>query len=386
MSLERPLLFRALPKWDSPYNSTSLTTARLLSNDRMVFYVEHPFTWKDAVSETVKSRVDFRKRFPIYQPFDDSENLFSVHLPPAAPINALPKGSLYKRINGSLNRSHWKFIDRVLQKMNIDSFDYVNSFDPTAGLPKSKFHVNKTVYQSVDLIEGESYIARHGVAAEKMLAAASDIATGTSEALVDRLRKFNKNTVFIPNAADYEHFSTPQTKPDYYRHLKGPVVVYSGNIGLRLDYQMLEETANKLPEVNFVFVGPIDVKYFGGNTLKELSNVHFTGAVPYPQLPAFIQHADLCLIPFEKSELTRHIYPLKINEYLAAGKAVLSTQFTDLSKFESVLTLIDGSDDLITGIQRNLNNQSETLSAKRKAIARGNSWNKRIEQWKMLLN
>ena len=105
-------------------------------------------------------------------------------------------------------KSLWKSIDKVLKSYKIEEFGYINSFDPVFFDIESKLKCVFKIYHSVDLISGEPYIAKHGVEAEYKAADKADYVVTTSEPLKKRLEKYNNKTICIPNAVDFELFST----------------------------------------------------------------------------------------------------------------------------------------------------------------------------------
>jgi glycosyltransferase involved in cell wall biosynthesis len=53
--------------------------------------------------------------------------------------------------------------------------------------------------------------------------------------------------------------------------------------------------------------------------------VRLIGPRPYEEMPALLAASDVCLLPFLENDITRHIVPIKVYEYLAAGRPVVST-------------------------------------------------------------
>jgi hypothetical protein len=110
----------------------------------------------------------------------------------------------------------------------------------------------------------------------------------------------------------------------------------------------------------------------------------FAGSRRLDELPALLQHMDCALIPFRCNTLTRSIYPLKINEYLAAGKPVVSTAFSDdIRTFAPVIYLAEDHAGFLRRIDEALAEQNPELEQRRVEVARSNNWTARIEQlWK----
>lgn len=133
-------------------------------------------------------------------------------------------------------------------------------------------------------------------------------------------------------------------------------------------------------------VGPVNSLEPSEIGLDRLPNVVFVGPKKLADLPRFVQHMDVVLIPFLLNKLTASIYPLKINEYLAAGKPVISTSFSaDIRSFSDVIYLAESHDDFQKLIEKALSeNDAERVSA-RVAVANSNTWTARIAQlWEIV--
>lgn len=381
-----PIVFQALPKWDAPYNSTSLTVAKLLSRKRRVFYVEHPFSWIDTLRPNTKDQRKKRSDLFVDQPFEDFPGFYVIHPPKILPINSLNEGNAYRFFLQSYQRTLWKRIDWVLNAFGIDAFGYVNSFDPVFFDFKSSVKCLFKVYHCVDLIKGEAYIAKHGVTAEENACKKADFVITTSVPLKEKLKVFNSKTVCIANASDFEHFNSKRERPDEFRSSDRVKIVYTGSLGHRIDYEMIKSIAVENPECEVILIGPKHLTYFGGQDLESLANVTFLGPRKYLDLPAYIQHADALLIPFHKNELTHHIYPLKLNEYLASGKPIVCTKFTNLSEFNELLTISDSFETPSEAVRSALKDDSKELAKRRIECAANNTWAHRMEHWEEIIS
>lgn len=380
-----PIVFQALPKWDGTYNSTALTISKLLSEDRTVFYIEHPFSYADVLKKRNFKQLKKRIGRSWERPFQNHQNFITVHPPLTFPFNSLDEGATYNLFKRTYIKKLWKHIDRVLKSFDITEFGYINSFDPVYFNFKSELECKYKVYHSVDLISGEPYIARHGVNAEFLAAKSAHKVVTTSEPIKKRLYPFNPNTRCIPNAVDFNHFSTLKPIPEEFRLSKRKRLVYTGNLGLRLDYSLIERIANAFPEIDIYMIGPEAPAYFKGQKLKLMPNVYFPGPKPFSELPAYIQHADACIIPFKCTDLTYHIYPLKLNEYLSAGKPVVSSNFTDFGEFKNHLFTYDANDEAINQVKLALYESNKKSSLDRVKLASQNTWAHRMRDWKELL-
>jgi glycosyltransferase involved in cell wall biosynthesis len=106
------------------------------------------------------------------------------------------------------------------------------------------------------------------------------------------------------------------------------------------------------------------------------------------ELPAYLRYFDCVIIPYRKTILTKSIYPLKINEYLAAGKPVIATHFSDdIYSFRDVAYIVGSNEEFIQMIDKAINEDSPELQQKRLQVAEQNTWVVRAKQfWDIVLN
>lgn len=386
MTNSTAIVFQGLPRMDHPYASAAMTLAKELSKSHKVYYVEHPLTYKDAMKPSnfgkVKSRFSiWKKELPIVRPYRELPD-FQVIVPsPVTPVNFLPEGSFYQSSNDQVRQGLWEKIEQYLVIEGVSEFIYINSFDPTLWPKKFNLKPLQTIYHCVDWIGGERYIARHGVSAEKEAMQQADLVICTSEELAQKAASYSKQVQVVKNGVWSAHFERPAPLPPDLAEIRQPRLLYAGNIGLRLDYPFLEKAALSNPEWQYVFAGPINQREFKGEVLRKLHNVHFLGSRSAEQIPAYMQHADICLLPFEANELTACIYPLKLNEYLAAGKPVLSSRFAKLPEFEEAVNWYSDLDSFEQQVRKCLSHHSEEKRETGKALARNNDWSARVKEF-----
>jgi hypothetical protein len=106
-------------------------------------------------------------------------------------------------------------------------------------------------------------------------------------------------------------------------------VGYVGNLRDRFDWPLLRDTARLMPGVTFAIVG-------GGAREEDLAvvagipNITFTGVVPYDQVQSCIQALDVALVLHTRDDLTESMNPLKIYNYFAAGRQIVSTEIDNI--------------------------------------------------------
>jgi len=153
-----------------------------------------------------------------------------------------------------------------------------------------------------------------------------------------------------------------------------------------MDFELIKQLAINHRDKTFVFVGPYQCETIAQAGLDKLPNLIFTGSKPITALPAYLRYFDCAIIPYLKTETTKYIYPLKINEYLAAGLPVVTTHFSDdLNDFESVVSIEEKNEDFIRKVESSISTNSPELIKERMIFAANNSWAKRVEQfWELL--
>jgi len=220
---------------------------------------------------------------------------------------------------------------------------------------------------------------------ERDLAHGADLVLVSSETLLENKRSLNENTVWVPNAVDYEAFaeaSARAVRPVDIIGLSSPIAGYVGAINEKLDLELLAHAAHECAGWTFLLVGPVSLQnkraLHALQELQRLGNVRFLGQRSVESVPAYIAACDVCLLPYKLNEWTRHIDSLKVYEYLASGKPVVSTRVPAAERFSDVIHLCDGADAFAAAIPRAQQQDSAERRAARQDIASRNTWDHRI--------
>lgn len=157
---------------------------------------------------------------------------------------------------------------------------------------------------------------------------------------------------------------------------KRPIIGYVGAFHRYMDVKLLAECAKLRKDWFWVFVGPIDES---AENLKNLPNVLFTGPQQHKNLAHFIEDFDVCIIPYLNVEYTKTVVPVKLNEYLAAGKHVVSTDIPLVCEFNNSHNIIkiteNHTDKFLYAIEESLNQeQTPAIIEKRKSVAALSDW------------
>ena len=199
-----------------------------------------------------------------------------------------------------------------------------------------------------------------------------------------------KNSTYIPNGVNFNRFKNFE-KYDLKKELKLldlPNIGFVGAIRSVLDYKLLEFLIKNI-RANFIFIGPIfDKKYL---KLSKYLNCFFLGNRDYKQIPNFINNFDVCIIPYLKNDFTDAIYPVKLNEYLSLGKNVVTTNIDELIEFNKknkIIYISYSREEFKKNIEKViLDKKINNISVNRiKSIAENNSWDKRFQIVKKIIN
>lgn len=323
-----------------------------------------------------------------YETIPELPEVIAVQPPLTVPINWMNPGKQYDKWFAINNKIILNTIRQVIKDYNIKNFIYLNCFNPYyAGVLPKEFGAKLSMYQCIDDMTEETYTAKHGARIEEDAIRDSDIAFVTSRNLHRLKKHLNPNTYVLHNAVDITIFEKalegPLPRPKELEGVKGKIIGFTGNINeYRLNYPLFKQIAEQNPDKTLVLVGPLNSDCYKDYGLDKMPNVILTGGKHIRELPAFLQHFDVAIIPFLKNKLTASIYPLKINEYLAAGKPVVATNFSeDILSFADVVYIADDENAFLQAIDKAIAENSSELVEKRVQTAKQNTWTERVKEF-----
>jgi glycosyltransferase involved in cell wall biosynthesis len=389
------IIFLGNTRFDGDIKSTSFFIAQNLAKDNKVFFLDYPFTLKDYFKTKFNTK-NLRLRKRQFSPFSDGiietdlNSLKIVITPPVLPINFIPEGLLFRTLLAINQKIIARRIKKILAKESISEFIYINAFNFHYPDIAREIRPKLSVYQCVDPMI-VPYDMKHGITSENKLVRESDLVICTSKALFSKKRKQNDNTYFVPNGTDLNLRSLDKNI-SYPLHQKltgipSPIIGYLGTVERRINYELVQEVITSNPDKSFVFAGPIS-ENFVPELLYKMPNVFFIGPIAHAEVEQVISNFDVAIIPFKKDEVSNTIFPIKLFEYLSAGKAVIATDFNDdLKEYteDSVYYCGDAA-SFSVAIDEALENDSEQRRQVRKTLARKNTWEIRAEQISAILN
>lgn len=170
-------------------------------------------------------------------------------------------------------------------------------------------------------------------------------------------KRGTEKLVFACNGVDYEHFSKTKKEFCYDKKFetiineKKPIIGYYGALASWFDYEMVKYLAKNKPEYNIVLLG---IKYddsFDKANLSEYSNIYFLGSKDYEELPNYASKFDVCTIPFKINNITQATSPLKLFEYMALEKPIVTTAMNECKKYRSVM-IANNKEEFVEKIDR----------------------------------
>lgn len=216
---------------------------------------------------------------------------------------------------------------------------------------------------------------------EQELFRKSDLVFVSARSLEEKARKHSDEVHLVPNGVEVEHFRAVLEKshpvPVDMMKIPAPRIGYYGSIADWMDFEIIERLG-QIEGASVVLVGPVHTEQAG--LLAKRGNIFLLGTKPYRDLPAYLSHFSVCILPFRDTELTRAIDPVKVYEYLAAGKDVVATPLPALMQHADLLVLSQPS-VFCESVKAALRSPAPPeVRARRSAAMSAHSWKKRAEQ------
>ena len=343
--------------WDGVYQKPAVQLMTELASRHRVLFVDYQYTVKDLALgivglKKVPVRQVLRLKNPLVRKMLANGAELHVWVPPLAlVVNWMPDAwhDYFMKWNTT-----WllKSLRKAMSRVDADAKRplIINSFNPVWGLSMlGQLNERGTIYYCYDEITAEKWIARHGGRYERDYLPKVDAVVTTSETLQSAKGQLQPNAFCVKNGANYDLFSQArQLALTADREQK--IVGYLGTADNRLDLNLLEYCLKNLPDVLFQFIGRVTDSTVT-DRLASYANVEFIKPVPPDELPPLLARLRVGIIPFQCNEHTYTIYPLKINEYLAAGIPVISTRFSILNDFDGLIELTNDPAQFVAGIR-----------------------------------
>jgi teichuronic acid biosynthesis glycosyltransferase TuaH len=298
------------------------------------------------------------------------------------PIRVLP-GARFERFS---DRMEARQLRRAMHSLAIER-PALWTQDPRAVSLLDDVPAERIVYDLTDdWAAFESDLARRALVQGRIEAIGqrAELVLACSRSLEAGARAWSDRVHYLPNAVDPS--SSPVGAPAELQGLPRPLLGYVGTQhASRLDVELLAEAAELRPGWSFVLLGPNELDAGAHARLLTLQNVHHLGVRPHAEIRSFMAALDVGLIPHVVSDFTRSLDPLKLYEYLAAGRPVVATPVGNTADLGDFVAVGATPADFVAACERAVAEDSPELVAQRRAAVAEATWEARAAEVDALL-
>jgi len=360
--------------WYHNRNHYEFRLMKELSNQGTVLYINSVVLQKPIISEGRKFLQKLiRKTKSIIRGLRKTDKGFWVYSPFSLPVHHI---SWLRPLN--------KWILQFQIRLITLRLGITNPVIWMAGLPACEVAIKmkrkKLIYQRTDCFEEfpniDTKIAKQY---DHKIKEVADLVVYANRALQQRESDSCKKTIYVDHGVDFELFSSAEktpTIPDDLKSINKPIAGFIGQIDdYTVDIEFMEKVVDKMPDWSFVFIGGTVEDC---SSLEKKDNVWMFGKKPYEQVPHYGKCFDVLIMPWKQNDWIQACNPVKLKEYLALGKPVISTPFTELQRYQDVTYAAKTPEEFAESIKTAfLENSPELVSKRRQKVAH-ESWESKI--------
>jgi GT2 family glycosyltransferase len=342
--------------WEARYQRPQQTMSQFARHGHRVFYI--------VASKIV--RPGAKKGFRAVKV---AENVFEVSLQ----ASRLP--NFYQEVmNQETEQSFLSSIEQLKREFQLETAIIVIHlpFWTSLGLQLRERWGWPVVYDCMDEWTGFPNLGRALLEQEVQLVQESELVTVTAVLLQEKWSARSKQCLLVRNGVDFDFFTAHCGPNDLLAGIKRPIIGYYGALAEWVDFELLYFLARQRPAWNFILIGDVFVDDLVG--LDRLPNVHFLGRRPYTEMPLYLYHFDVCVIPFKLNEVTHAVDPVKFYEFISVGKPVVAVPLSELLIYKDYLYLANTPTQFLDNIELALNENGLNLVNARIALAKDNDW------------
>ncbi len=368
--------------WDNPFRTNQHYIVERLAAGNRVLFVESLGLRRPVFQRKDLFRI-IKRLLRGLKPFKKVRRGLYIFSPLVFPFH---KYRAVRALNGLILRLNLKMFVWLAGFRNPVLWSYI----PNAVDLKDFLAAEVMVYHCVDELSANPLIPDQIRVLEKRMLKESDLVFVTSKNLFRTKKRFNRNTYYMPNVADFQHFNRAVEDldiPDDISGFRKPVIGFIGSLSeYKLDFELIEYCADRLGEASFILIGPVGEgeREADLRDLLKTGNIHYLGSREFSLLPEYLKAFDVCLLPNRINEYTKNMFPLKFFEYLAAGKPVVSTGLDSLKDFSGYFYLSNGREEFAENIVKALK-EDVGLREKRIELASRYTWNARVREMSALI-
>lgn len=352
------LIWLQSPPWNGVWTRQNHFARRLAAEGARILYVENPVAIRSRLTRAAPQR----------GPHEVEPGITVISLPLQLP------GSRTSAVVGDLNgRRFAATVETQARRLGFrDPLVWCRL--PVAVHTLERLDPRAVVYDVTD--DYDYYAASEAELAltrerERRLAIRSDQVFTTTEELRVKLSGFTSAPVVrVPNGVDASFFDTP-VEADPLAAVPRPRIGFVGLVAGWMDFDLLARLGAAWPG-QVVVVGPVKPEVEA--RFAAIPGLVRIGGIPHCDVPAHLRSFDVCIMPHVANELRHRSDPLKVIEYLATGKPVVSVALRSLEPMRPVLDLADTPDDFVDLVGRRLADPRPDLAAERRAAAASRGW------------
>lgn len=257
----------------------------------------------------------------------------------------------FRRVNALLLH---KAIQKQVERLNFKNY-ILWIYNPGEIVSRSIDELNPAlvIYDCVDDFASFNGVPSDIEESEIKVIEKSDVVFTTSLALFKDKSKYNKNCFYVPNGFDKKAFMEVEkfdiSELDRIKARGKKLVGFVGAIHQWVDLDLVYKCAAMRKDYDFVMVGPID-SIESVEEFKTLDNVFFLGRQDKQKVPYIVSNFQAAIIPFKVNKLTESVNPLKLYEYFALKKNVVTTPFADFGEFNEYVFIAGESERFVLSI------------------------------------
>jgi glycosyltransferase involved in cell wall biosynthesis len=242
------------------------------------------------------------------------------------------------------------------------------------------------VYQRTDRFEDFPNVDRTAITGyDQAMKKRADCTLFCSRLLYEAEKTTCKDALFVDHGVDYDRFAAagadPSSHPPEVRSLPRPRIGFVGGIDAHtFDPPLFEAVVDALPECQFVLVGACSLPE---GWLRDRPNVVFLGQKLYDEVPGYMAACDVLVMPWNRSDWIKACNPIKLKEYLAVGRPVVSTSYDELLRtWTDYVSVADGPERFRGAILAALDSAAQSAEAteRRRARVRQETWTAKANQ------
>lgn len=345
-----------------------------------------PFTFKRAIRSWLEGVVGKLSGRIIYQDLTTRAQKINDKLIVFSTIDSIFSGNkVIKKLNLVLNKlNHGQ---KTEKRVVVSYFPmFVGQF--------GQLNQDLDVFETVDnWLEHPSYFKYRELLQQnyQTISEKANLIFTVAESLVDFFKSLGrtKDVYWVPNGVDAEHFvCAAKSAPSDIAKIPHPIVGYVGTIQNRVDIDLLEYLAKNNPDKSLALVGPTWPEFLKSlrpvapeiKRLKKYSNIYFLGRKPYQKTPDYIRQFEVAIIPHKVDKFIQFTHSMKLFDYLACGKPVVTTPPSGVDKFSHFVYIAQDYATFNDKIQKALQEDRSDLAQLRLEAARQNNWCSRSDE------